>query len=239
MSAPTGLHTLRSRFSADDLVEIGIDEAGRGSFWGPIVAGAVLLPSEDSWTEEQRILFGQLRDSKKLSPKKRAILALGIKQHTICATGIVSAEDINREGISWANREAFRRAALLVMDKAATDSHGVRLLVDGVLSLDQWMGEQHLIVEGDDKYIAIAAASILAKVTHDEWIHAYCEVNKECAERYDLERSNGYGTARHRAGIQHYGGHELHRVIYIQKWLPTSNGTANRVKERGNCLIRF
>ena len=219
---------LKTRFIEDDLLEIGVDEAGRGSFWGPIVAGAVILPLV--WTTEQRTLFEQLRDSKKLTPKKRAMFAAGIRQHALAyATGLVTAEEINHEGISWANREAFRRAALTVMDQVATDSHGVRLLVDGVLSLDQWMGEQHLIVEGDNKYVAIAAASILAKVAHDEWITAYCTDHTECAERYDLVRSNGYGTARHRAGIQRYGGHELHRVVYIQRWLPSEQG----------CQIRF
>ena len=213
------MQMLASRFTEDDQLEIGIDEAGRGSFWGPIVAGAVILPLE--WTTEQRALFDQLRDSKKLTPKKRVVLAAGIRAHALAyATGMVTAEEINREGISWANREAFRRAAVSVMDQRPPSD--VRLLVDGVLALDQWEGEQHLIVEGDSKYVAIAAASIIAKVTHDEWITAYCADHAECAERYDLVRSNGYGTPRHRAGIQRYGGHELHRVVYIQRWLPTS-----------------
>ena len=70
---------LSSRFKDDLIVEIGIDEAGRGSFWGPIMAGAVILPDESLWTEKQQALFMQLRDSKKISPKKRERLAQAIK----------------------------------------------------------------------------------------------------------------------------------------------------------------
>jgi ribonuclease HII len=234
---------LKARFFEDDLPELGLDEAGRGSFWGPIVAGAVMLPRE--WTEEQRALFGQLRDSKKLTPKKRAVLAAGIRGLvTACGTGMVSAEEINAHGISWANREAFRRAATGVMDAAGLTVDKVRILVDGVLAVDGWEGEQQLIVEGDDKYVAIAAASILAKVTHDEWVQEYCEAHPECAERYDLRSCNGYGTAKHRAGIQRYGGHELHRVVYIERWLPgrepgPPRRRAREERERGGFMIRL
>lgn len=63
--------TLRHRFAQDSLIEIGLDEAGRGSFWGPIMAGAVILPNESTWNDSQRTLFGLLRDSKKLTPLKR------------------------------------------------------------------------------------------------------------------------------------------------------------------------
>ena len=63
--------TLKHRFAQDSITEIGLDEAGRGSFWGPIMAGAVILPDEASWTEAQRALFSVLRDSKKLTLLKR------------------------------------------------------------------------------------------------------------------------------------------------------------------------
>ena len=67
---------LASRFTQDDVIEIGVDEAGRGSFWGPLVAGAVIVPVESEWTDLQRDILIQMRDSKKISPKKRATLAL-------------------------------------------------------------------------------------------------------------------------------------------------------------------
>lgn len=231
--------TLKIRCKEDSLVEIGVDEAGRGSFWGPIMAGAVILPSE--WTDEQRAVFLQLRDSKKIAPKKRATLSNQLKQilpHY--GIGIVTAEEINKNGITWANKEAFHRAIQESIQKATVEPVGTRVLIDGVLGLDSWEGEQELIIEGDNQYIAIAAASILAKVAHDEWIHAYCTEHPECNERYDLLKSNGYGTAKHREGIHLYGGHELHRIVYIANWLPgASHIGKKRGKKEDKCLIQF
>jgi len=224
------------RFIDDTLIEVGIDEAGRGSFWGPIVAGAVVIPSER--TEVQNALFAQFRDSKKISAKKRAVLSASIKEHIPqWGIGIVGAEEINQNGIQWANREAFRRAFHSVPN---VDRSNCRLLIDGVLSLDKWDGLQELIVEGDNQYMAIAAASILAKVAHDEWIHEYCAKHPECEERYHLCSSNGYGTAKHREGIRLYGGHELHRELYIQNWLPGSTPIKKPSKKASDkCLIKF
>jgi ribonuclease HII len=235
---------LKHRYVQDSVTEIGLDEAGRGSFWGPIMAGAVILPNEAEWTEEQRALFSVLRDSKKLTPLKRQKLEKEIRKHiSLCAVGVVEASEINDMGITWANREAFRRAVFaLPMVEHRTSC---RLLIDGTLPIDDWNGEQHVIVEGDNQYIAIAAASILAKVDHDRWITTYCSEHPECEERYHLVSSKGYGTAKHREGIRIYGGHELHRKIYIEEWLPGASQTSkrkyktDRVTKKDACLIQF
>jgi len=231
--------TLKHRFAQDSLPEIGLDEAGRGSFWGPIMAGAVILPNEESWTEEQRALFSVLRDSKKLTPLKRQKIEKEIRKHIpLCTVGMVTAEEINEMGITWANREAFRRAVF-----ALPVEHPYRLLIDGTLPIDDWKGEQHVIIEGDNQYMAIAAASILAKVEHDRWITTYCGEHPECEERYHLVSSKGYGTAKHREGIHIYGGHELHRKIYIEEWLPGASQTSKRkyktATNKDKCLIQF
>lgn len=233
---------LKVRFQEDSLLEIGIDEAGRGSFWGPIMAGAVILPEESSWTSVQQDLFTQLRDSKKLTPKKREKLYSLIKENLpLHAVGRVDAHEINERGIQWANREAFRRAIRGL--PSSVEDAPVRLLIDGTLAIDDWKDEQQLIIEGDNLYIAIAAASILAKVEHDQWIQNYCEEHPECNERYDLIRSKGYGTATHREGIRLYGGHELHRELYIQRWLPGSTVKPKVKKTKAvndeSCLIQF
>ena len=231
---------VQPRFKEDLLIEIGIDEAGRGSFWGPIMAGAVVIPPESEWTTEQRALLVQMRDSKKISPKKRELLADKIKELLPkVAIGMVNASEINEHGITWANMEAFRRA---VYGLELEDVVKCRLIIDGTLAIDKWIGEQHVIVEGDNKFMAIAASSILAKVTHDRWIQTYCEENPECNDRYDLAKSKGYGTAKHRDGIKLYGGHELHRELYIQNWLPESTHKAKskkKVKDTDKCLITF
>lgn len=237
---------LKSRFQEDDTVEIGIDEAGRGSFWGPIMAGAVIIPPEGEWTDKQRKLLSELRDSKKISPKKRDRLFDEIKELIpACAVGIVTAQEINENGITWANMEAFRRAILGVAPDM-DDAMACRLIIDGVLPIEGWEGQQELVVEGDGKYLAVAAASILAKVEHDRWIKSYCEAHPECDERYSLYKSKGYGTAAHREGIKVYGGHELHRQLYIKNWLPDAPTRSGPRKKAGAkklaeepCLIKF
>lgn len=235
---------LNNRYINDNTIEIGIDEAGRGSFWGHIMAGAVVIPPENEWTEEQRILLTQLRDSKKLSPKKRASFAdkirLIIPQTSI---GIVTAEEININGITWANIEVFKRAVNGLGLANVADS---RLLIDGTLSIPDWNGTQQLIIDGDDTYMAIAAASIIAKVEHDKWIQNYCIEYPECIDKYDLLKSKGYGTKNHRDGIKTYGAHELHRSLYIKNWLPNSlykekvkNHTTKKAIDNNVCLIKF
>ena len=235
---------LTARYQEDERPEIGIDEAGRGSFWGPLTAGAVCLPPLSEWTDEHRAVFLPIRDSKKLSPKKRGIIATQLRDllGNRCAVGMVSAEEINQQGVTWANREAFRRAVHGVEGKP--DTH--RLLIDGTLAIDDWAGEQHVIVEGDGTYLAIAAASILAKVEHDQWIRVYAEEHPECEERYHLVSSKGYGTAKHREAIHLYGGHIHHREAFIQNWLPDAPVREARQKEKqqakqpaSGCLIRF
>jgi len=234
---------LTARFQEDERPEIGVDEAGRGSFWGPLTAGAVCLPPSSQWTEEHHAVFLPIRDSKKLSPKKREALATSLREllGDRCAVGMVSAEEINQHGVTWANREAFRRA---IRGVGGTETH--RLLIDGTLAIDDWAGEQHVIVEGDGTYLAIAAASILAKVEHDRWIRAYAEEHPECEERYHLVSSKGYGTAKHREGIRLHGGHVHHREAYIQHWLPGAPIVVKEAKkphmaqkESHGCLIRF
>ena len=229
---------LSKRFKEDSVVEIGIDEAGRGSFWGPIMAGAIIIPAEDTWSDKQRVLLTELRDSKRISPKKRDRLADTIKELLPgSAVGIVTAEEINANCITWANIEAFRRA---VAGLGLEDVNSCRLVIDGVLAIDDWAGKQELIIEGDGTYMAIAGASILAKVEHDRWIQKYCEDNPECNERYDLVKSKGYGTAKHREGIKNYGAHELHRSLYVQNWLPGATPKAKTRKETTTkCLIKF
>ena len=231
--------TLKHRFAQDSLTEIGLDEAGRGSFWGPIMAGAVILPDESIWNDSQRTLFALLHDSKKLTPLKRQKIEKQIREHIpLCAVGVVEASEINEKGITWANREAFRRAVFAL----SIEHHTCRLLIDGTLPINDWNGEQHAIVEGDNQYMAIAAASILAKVEHDRWITAYCSEHPECEERYHLLSSKGYGTAKHREGIRIYGGHELHRKIYIEQWLPGADQTSKRKykhRDTNKCLIQF
>lgn len=223
---------LKLRHTDDNLVEVGLDEAGRGSFWGPIMAGAVIWPAEAAWTDAHRKLAPQIRDSKRIAPKKRERIAAEIKDLAVAwGVGIVGADEIDENGIQWANQEAFRRA-LAAIGNLPCASGGAgqqavavvpqRLLIDGVIGMPGSDTEQHNIIDGDALYLPIAAASILAKVEHDHWIKSYCVTDTACAEQYDLLHSNGYGTKKHRDGLGIYGAHQHHRRTFVRKYIPST-----------------
>lgn len=210
------MSTYQSRYNINDnKVEAGIDEAGRGPFWGPLMAAAVILPDEEKWTAEQRKCFEQVRDSKKIAEKKRQRIAEEIKRHVVWGLGTVSAEEIDDNGMTWSNQTAFARAVEQLSVKPD------RLIVDGTMPLNNkfWTGEQHIVTDGDATYLSIAAASILAKVEHDAWIVKYCTDHPELNERYNLLKCKGYGTAAHTAGIREHGLDKHHRRLFLRKLL--------------------
>lgn len=209
--------TLTLRFKDDSVIEAGVDEAGRGCFWGPLVAGAVIWPSESEWTEEHRLLAPQIQDSKLIAKKKRAVIAAAIKRLAVATgVGIVDANEIDKMGMTVANQEAFRRAL------QGLNVSYERALIDGILSVNVEGKEIETVVDGDAKYLPIAAASIIAKVAHDEIVTQWCEQHKTEAERYDLASCVGYGTAKHRAGIKEHGLIEGHRRLFMKNTLPSA-----------------
>ena len=211
---------LKARHTEDSVVEVGIDEAGRGCLWGPLFAAAVVWPREVDWTEEVRTLSGQVKDSKKVTPKRRAVLEAAIKQHAVAwGIGRVEAAEIDAIGMTRANRLAFARALEDVDAKGVVPG---RILIDGILGLtaDVVAGrEQHVEAKGDGTYLAIAAASILAKEGHDKVVQEMCEAEPALHEKYGLLNSKGYGTAAHQAAIRKYGMHEAHRKLFLRKLL--------------------
>lgn len=211
---------LSSRYIEDSVIEVGIDEAGRGPLWGPFMAAAVIWPNESDWTDAHRETVKSIRDSKKISAKKRTMLYGKIKEQAVAfGIGIVQADDIDRYGASWANQTVFRRA----VENMNLDGETVRrYIVDGTLSLPT-VGDYETcitVIEGDAKYISVAAASILAKVSHDTWVDTWCAEHVELATKYGLESSKGYGTAKHRQAIKDYGLLTEHRRLYCRKLLP-------------------
>ena len=213
---------LNLRFQSDSCLEIGVDEAGRGPLWGPLMAAAVILPDESSWSESFKALVPNIKDSKKLSAKKREAAANQLQELCVAhGVGIVSAAEIDTLGATRANQLAFRRAVQSLED-SYKELDEKRILIDGILRLnDQKPGEEiHTLVEGDANYMAIAAASILAKVTHDKWVTDWCKGHVADAAKYDLLSCKGYGTAKHREGILKHGYTELHRRLYLRKLIP-------------------
>lgn len=211
---------LKTRYQNDQLIEMGIDEAGRGCLWGPIYAAAVIWAPEDEWTEEHREIAPQIKDSKKLSEKKRDYVATAIQSLALdYGIGSVSAQEIDQNGMSYANRLAFKRA----IDASSVIPD--RVIVDGMLTIEkEWIREKGIIesltiVDGDAKYIPIAAASILAKTAHDQWVKDYLATHGDLEEKYNLLSSKGYGTEKHRAGILQYGAEQEHRRLFLRKLL--------------------
>ena len=209
---------LALRHTDDLLIEVGVDEAGRGPLWGPLYAGAVIWTHE--MNEEQIEVAVNIKDSKKLSAKRRNELAACIKGCALdWGVGSVTAAEIDEIGMTKANQLAFERAlnTLTITPE--------RLIIDGCLSLYSapWSFTQQVVEpEADGKYLAVAAASIIAKVEHDDWITEFCELNTNVAERYDLLSSKGYGTKKHREGILEFGPHTLHRRLFLRKLLGNS-----------------
>jgi ribonuclease HII len=221
--------SLTVRYQKDTLLEAGVDEAGRGCLWGSMYAAAVLWPPEEEWLDEHREIAPQIKDSKKLSSKKRKVLAEAIQALAIdFGIGIVTPQEIDSLGMTIANKLAFQRA----IDKLSVTPD--RLLIDGILSLEtHHLSEREIqtqvtVVEGDALYLPIAAASILAKEARDSYVEDVVRSHPELETNYSLGSCKGYGTEKHRKGILTHGKHQDHRNLFLRKLLG----------ETSDCLIQ-
>jgi ribonuclease HII len=203
---------LRRQWIEDGLVEVGLDEAGRGSLWGRLYVGAVIMSPEDEAYFDNGAALRQIKDSKKLSRRKRAILADYIRENAIEAvTSWSDPEEIDTLNILQADMVTMHRAL------TSLQTPFQRILVDG----DMWIPyyeptcnetvQAITIVEGDSVSITIAAASILAKEAHDDWVKEMIAADPSLHERYGFGSNMGYGTAAHMAGLKMWGAHALHR----------------------------
>jgi ribonuclease HII len=175
----------------------GVDEVGRGALFGPVVTAAVILPKDAA-----ELIAAGVTDSKKLSHGQRVKLAHEIYRVAIdCQIGIASAEEIDRLNILQASLLAMRRAILKLKVQPEL------CLVDGNQKIPHLQIAQQTVVKGDQKVLAIAAASIIAKVWRDALITRLAYQYSQ----YDLAVNKGYGTAKHRLALQQYGPSTLHR----------------------------
>lgn len=196
----------------------GIDEAGRGTLIGSVFAGCVVLPTFFEDEEDPNPLYLQINDSKKMSAKKRDKLALYIKRNALAwGIGSATAAEVDTHNILQATFIAMHRA----IDAAEAYNPDVidELLVDGphfapYERKDEWMPSR-CVPDGDAKYMCIAAASILAKVAHDEHIKEVVEEDPSLDAKYGLLSNMGYGTKRHMEGLAEHGIHStLHRKSF-------------------------
>ena len=182
---------------------VGVDEVGRGSLAGPVVAAGVVFPSQ------VKPIKG-VNDSKKLSSNQRGKLEPIIKRTASdYALASVSVKVINQKGIEWATMEAMKR---VVKKMKRTQV----VLVDGNRAprLPKEV-EVKSIVGGDNQVYSIAAASILAKEYRDRLMRRLNR--KYCA--YGFAENKGYGTQKHRQAIYKYGVTICHRKLFVRKIL--------------------
>ncbi len=179
------------------LIEAGCDEAGRGCLAGPVFAAAVIFP--------KKFKNAFINDSKKLSDQKRKLLRTIIEEEAIAwAVGEVSAKEIDKINILNASFLAMHRAI---------DQLNIRpqsLLIDGN-RFNKYKEIPHTcIVQGDGKYLSIAAASILAKTYRDD----YMDLLHDQFPMYDWLNNKAYGTPKHLEAIKKYGITEHHRKSF-------------------------
>lgn len=196
---------LKSSYTKD-LIEAGCDEAGRGCLAGPVFASAVILP--------KKYKNKLLRDSKKLSERLRESLAIQIKEEALFwAVAKCSPAEIDKYNILHASLRAMHKAL-----KKLQQSPEI-ILVDGN-RFHPFPGIPHVcIIKGDDKYLSIAAASVLAKVTRDKYMN---KIDKKFPQ-YQWISNKGYPTKAHRAGIIANGLTPEHRMSFRQYPLDMNN----------------
>lgn len=184
----------------------GIDEVGRGSFAGPLVAAAVYFKKEYKWFED-------VNDSKLLTHKKRVKLSKLIQKNATYFIEIIDIDLINKLGIEKCNKIVFEN--LINTIKNEFKDKEIYFLIDG--KDKNLMNKQtEFIVKGDQKHISISAASIIAKVYRDNLMKDFGKIYPG----YNFSRNKGYGTKFHRKALKIYGLSQIHRKSFnLRKFL--------------------
>ena len=232
----------------------GVDEVGRGSFAGPIVASAVAFAPMANY-EWPRInedgIEVRINDSKKLTDKQRRVSDKWIKENALTwGIGEVSVSEINKLGVSKAACSAFRRAIAHAnirvkrrIDYLLVDAYFVPYTRDLPIVhkkhrkraklgnrrkkeikklIEKKDGRQLAIINGDERSVSIASASIVAKVYRDDLMIRLSKYEKN--NNYLWEENKGYGTKKHRDAIKKHGTNRHHRRKFVEKLLKKNTG---------------
>ena len=196
-------------------LEVGIDEAGRGPLFGRVYTAAVILPKDESFK------YDWLKDSKKFSSEKKILeVANYIKENALAWNVTYNDEkNIDKINIRQSVLSSMHDSIKGVMKDKQKEYF---LLVDGNdfkpymrYENEMFLPVEHQCIEGgDNKYCAIAAASILAKTERDKYIQELCEENPDLKEKYGIHKNKGYGTREHLVGISNHGISKWHRKTY-------------------------
>lgn len=191
---PTDLRAFENQLQSDGITAIaGVDEAGRGPLAGPVVAAAVILPTD--------LDTGDINDSKKLTHRQRDQLFDVICESAVAVgVGIIEPAEIDQINILQASLKAMAIAV------ERLDPAPAYLLIDGKFTIDSPLPQQAL-VKGDSRSVSIAAASIVAKVRRDRIMADYHNQYPQ----FGFDRHKGYPTRAHRQAIRQYGPCRIHR----------------------------
>ena len=202
MTAQPGLRLERQWVREGRRLVAGLDEAGRGAWAGPVVAGAVILPLDD---RRLRAALRGVCDSKLLTPRERERLYERILA-TALAVGVGGAGpgEVDRDGLMAATRAAMQRAVTLLSPQPEA------LLLDAVDLRAEVDLPQRWLPHGEAASLSIAAASIVAKVSRDRAMLAL----HEQYPAFNFARHKGYGTAAHHAALRRWGVTDIHRRSY-------------------------
>ena len=214
---------LEKKSSSNNIVMIGVDEAGRGSWAGPLVATAAWLNFKD-----YKSLHTEINDSKKLTRIKRKEIILSLNNSVKYCSSTSSEREIDDYGLTFANTMAMKRSIfclLEILNHCSIDKkYEFQIFIDGkykpnFLEFDKTSKIKKLklisnhiipIVNGDSKSKTIALASIIAKETRDNILRRYSLKYPN----YSFDEHYGYGTTKHKAAILKYGILGLHRKSY-------------------------
>ena len=214
---------LEKKSSINNIIMIGVDEAGRGSWAGPLVATACWLDFKD-----YKSLHKEINDSKKLKTNKRKEIILSLNNSVKYCSSISSEREIDFYGLTYANTMAMKRSIYSLLeflnDYIIDKNYAFKILIDGkykpkfldfdkLLKINKFnLNSDHIIplVKGDSKSKTIALASIIAKETRDNIMRQHSLKHPN----YSFDKHFGYGTAKHKEAILKHGILELHRKSF-------------------------
>lgn len=192
------------------MFKIGIDEAGRGPWAGPVFAGIVILSPE----QEEFLVAEGITDSKKLTRKKReSLFKLILKNSLFAKVKFHTVERIDSVGVYKATKDLINELVedLMFREYIEKSKHeSTKILIDGVFPVLKLRFEHECIIKGDAKEPAISAASILAKVRRDD----YMKKIHELFPQYGFAKHKGYGTKLHQEKLAEFGPCEEHRKSF-------------------------
>jgi len=199
-----------------EIIEIGVDEAGRGPLFGRVYTSAVILPKNTDFD------YTKMKDSKRFHSKKKINQVAEYIRENAIAWSVTYADEklIDNINILQATQQSMHNSIMCVISEQnlVNKINSVNLLIDGnyfnQLKIENKIVSYRTIEGGDNKYASIAAASILAKVERDKYIEELCEEHPELIEKYALNKNKGYGAKKHIEGIKQHGITQWHRKSF-------------------------